>query len=248
MLKVRIIPVLTFDGLSLVKTKQFSNPRTVGNPIQAARVYNIRNVDELVFIDIKATFQNRKINLSLVRKIINECFMPVTIGGGIQTFEDINDLLRIGADKVVIKTKAIKDPKFISDAVSYFGSQCISISVDTIFEQDSYWIYNNEKTSLLLEDFLSIMKTCKVGEFLVNSINKDGMQMGYDNNLYKKVMTFTQTPVVAIGGAGKPSDFNNLVKSGFQGGMAAASIFHFTQFTPMKIKESLIKENVPVRL
>ena len=116
MLKVRIIPILTFDGLSLVKTKQFKNPRIIGNPIQAARVYNSRNVDELVFIDIKATEQNRKINLPLVKKIIDECFMPVTIGGGIRSFEDINDLLGIGADKVLIKSMALQDPKFIINA------------------------------------------------------------------------------------------------------------------------------------
>ena len=117
MLKVRLIPVMTFNGISLVKTKQFANARTVGNPIQVARVFNTRNVDELVFIDIKATEQGRKINLALVKKIIDECFMPVTIGGGIQTFEDINDLLRIGADKVLIKSMALKDPKFIIKVV-----------------------------------------------------------------------------------------------------------------------------------
>ena len=142
MLKVRIIPVLTFNGLSLVKTKKFSFPRIVGNPVQAARVFNSRNVDELIFVDINASNQKRKINKNLVKKVIDECFMPVTIGGGIETFEDINEFLRIGADKVVIKTKAIKDSDFIRQAVSYFGSQCISIAVDAYKENDIYYIKN----------------------------------------------------------------------------------------------------------
>ena len=120
MLKVRIIPILTFNGFGLVKTKTFTNPRMVGNPVQTARVYNSRGVDELVFLDIFATSQKRKINLKLVADVIKECYMPVAIGGGIESIEDINALLKIGADKVVIKTKAITDKKFVSEAVSFF--------------------------------------------------------------------------------------------------------------------------------
>ena len=135
MLKVRVIPILTFNGLSLVKTKQFKLPRIVGNPIQSARVFNSRDVDELVFIDIMASKMKRKINLNLVKNVIKECFMPVTIGGGISSFEDISDLLKIGADKVLIKTKALNDIDFIKNAVNYFGSQCISISVDVLTDK-----------------------------------------------------------------------------------------------------------------
>jgi cyclase len=130
MLKVRIIPILTFNGFGLVKTKKFTNPRMVGNPVQAARVYNSRGVDELVFVDIFASSQNRKVNLKLVADVIKECYMPVAIGGGIETIEDINNLLKIGADKVIIKTKALLDAKFIDEAVAFFGSQCISIAID----------------------------------------------------------------------------------------------------------------------
>ena len=132
MLKTRIIPILTFNGFALVKTKQFNNPRMVGNPVQAARVYNSRGVDELMFIDIFATKQNRKINLKIVKDVIKECFMPVGIGGGITTLEDINDLLQIGADKVVIKNVFFSNPEFIISAANFFGSQCISISIDVI--------------------------------------------------------------------------------------------------------------------
>src|SRR5687767_15081920 len=130
MLKVRVISILTFTGLGLVKTKLFSNPRMVGNPVQSARVYNSSGVDELAFIDIYGTRQKRNFNLHLVRDVIKECFMPVSIGGGIQSIADINDLLRIGADKVIIKSNALTNPQFIKDSVDFFGSQCISISVD----------------------------------------------------------------------------------------------------------------------
>lgn len=119
MLKSRIIPILTFNGFGLVKTKKFSNPRMVGNPVQAARVYNSRGVDELIFLDITATQQKRKINLKLVGDVIKECYMPIGIGGGIETIQDINDLLKIGADKVIIKTKALTDKEFIK-AVAFW--------------------------------------------------------------------------------------------------------------------------------
>lgn len=248
MLKVRLIPVMTFNGISLVKTKQFSNARTVGNPIQVARVYNSRNVDELVFIDIMASEQGRKINLSLVKKIIDECFMPVTIGGGIQSFEDINDLLRIGADKVIIKSKALQEPNFISNAVDYFGSQCISIAVDVVFDAGKYWIYQKTGEKLLMEDFIKKMNECNVGELVVNSVLNDGMMNGYDLGLFKKVNQLTSKPIVALGGAGVPTHFTELVKDNYHGALGAASIYHFTQYTPQEVKVTLNKAQIPVRI
>lgn len=248
MLKVRLIPVMTFNGISLVKTKQFTSARTVGNPIQVARVYNIRNVDELVFIDIKATEQERKINLPLVKKVIDECFMPVSIGGGIKTFKDINDLLRIGADKVIIKSKAIEDSEFILKAVRYFGSQCISIAVDVIFKDGQYLIYQNNKSFLLMKDFIDTMNECKVGELIVNAVHMDGMMNGFDLNLYKKLKPIIKCPTVALGGAGNPFHFIDLIKSNYNGGIASASIYHFTQFTPQDVKRALNNKNIPIRI
>jgi cyclase len=248
MLKVRLIPVMTFNGISLVKTKQFNSSRTVGNPIQAARVYNTRNVDELVFIDIKATEQNRKINLPLVKKVIDECFMPVSIGGGIRSFEDINDLLSIGADKVLIKSMALEDSNFIMEAVQYFGSQCISISVDAILEEGKYWIYNQYQERKLLETFVNKMNQCNVGELIVNAVHNDGMMKGYDTELYKKVTQLTSKPIVALGGAGDPSHFVSLAQTNFNGALAASSIYHFTQYTPSKVKLNLHKAKIPVRI
>lgn len=247
MLKVRIIPVLTFNGVSLVKTKQFSVPRIVGNPIQAARVYNSRNVDELVFIDIYATSQKRKINLPVVKKVIDECFMPVTIGGGVKTLDDINDLLRIGADKVLIKTMAIENKTFIKDAVNYFGSQCISIAVDVIKNYDESIIFPTND-NINLETFIDDMNNCKVGELIVTSVDKDGMMDGYDIELINKVEKMTSIPLVSLGGAGQPSHFEDLADSGYTGALASASIYHFTQYTPQEVKLILKKSNFHVRL
>ena len=248
MLKVRIIPALTFNGLSLVKTKNFSRPRIVGNPIQAARVYNSRNVDELIFVDINATIQKRKINTNLVKKVIDECFMPVTIGGGINTFEDINDLLRIGADKVIIKTKAIKDSEFIESAVKYFGSQCISIAVDVYKENNQFFIKNIFDVKLPLNEFIPEMVNCNVGEFVVNSVDNDGMMDGFNHKLFDTIHKLSGIPTVALGGAGTPKHFEDLYNSGFKGAMAGSSIYHFTQFTPLDVKHHLLKNKVPIRL
>ena len=248
MLKVRLIPVMTFNGVSLVKTKQFDNPRTVGTPIQAARVYNSRNVDELVFVDIMATQQKRNINLPLVKKVIDECFMPVTIGGGIRSFDDINDLLGIGADKVLIKSMALQDSDFIVKAVDYFGSQCISIAVDVIFKEGEYWIHNNNDEKILMKTFVEKMHECNVGEFVVNSVNNDGMMNGFDKAIYQKVTQITSKPIVALGGAGLPSHFTELVQTNYNGALAAASIYHFTQYTPQEIKKTLNKKKIPVRI
>ena len=248
MLKTRLIPVMTFNGISLVKTKQFDSPRIVGNPIQVARVYNSRNVDELVFIDIKATEQGRKINLPLVKKIIDECFMPVTIGGGIQTFEDINDLLGIGADKVLIKSMALQDPDFIANAVDYFGSQCISIAVDVILDDGEYWIQQKNDEKILMEVFINKMDQCNIGEFVVNAVDNDGMMNGYDKELYQKVTQITSKPIVALGGAGTPSHFTDLVHTNYNGALAAASVYHFTQYTPQEVKKTLNDAQIPVRI
>ena len=247
MLKVRIIPVLTFNGFGLVKTKKFSNPRMVGNPVQAARVYNSRGVDELVFLDIFASDHKRKINLKLVGEVIKECYMPVAIGGGIESIEDINNLLKIGADKVVIKTKALTDMDFIKQAVSFFGSQCITISVDAYNENGTYKIYNKMDIDISMETFIRNMEICGVGEFILNSVDNDGMMEGFDINLVNKVMSCTNIPVIAVGGGNKMSHYNKLFSETTIEAVGSASIFHFTQHTPHDIKTELSKTGKHVR-
>ena len=248
MLKKRIIPILTFNGLHLVKTKQFSSPRTVGNPIQAARVFNSRNVDELVFIDINATSQNRKINLNLVRKVIDECYMPITIGGGINSFDDISNLLKIGADKVLIKTKAIEDLSFVRESVNYFGSQCISISVDIIKTNNGKYDLFHPKLKHDLFEFISNMTKVNVGEFVINSVDNDGMMNGYDIDMINIVSKKINIPIILAGGAGALSHFENLYKSNFNDAVGVSSLFYFTQFTPRDVKLKLKEINVPVRI
>ena len=248
MLKVRIIPVLTFNGFALVKTKNFKQPRMLGNPVQSARVFNDRMVDELVFLDIFASKQNRKINLKLVSDVLKECFMPVSVGGGIESIEDINDLLKIGADKVVIKKKALLEKNFIKKAVSFFGSQCISIAVDVVAKDDGYIIYCENKIEIPLENFINDMILCDVGEFVVNSVDRDGMMTGFDINLITKVTGLTNIPIIAVGGAGIMNHFKELFEQTNIKAVGASSIFNFTQYTPMDIKNEINNLGIAVRI
>lgn len=248
MLKLRIIPVLTFNGFGLVKTKQFKNPRMVGNPVQAARVYNSRGVDELAFIDITASKQKRKLNLKLVGDVIKECFMPVTIGGAVSTIDDINNLLKIGADKVVIKLAALTDLEFIKEAVGFFGSQCISIAVDGVKREDEYYIHNDLGIDITVKNFIVRMNDANVGEFIVTSVDNDGMMEGFDPNLMKLVENYTNIPIIGVGGAGKPEHFSDLLSKSTIEAIGASSIYHFTQFTPNDVKLELKVHNKPVRI
>ena len=248
MLKVRIIPVLTFNGFGLVKTKQFGNPRMIGNPLQAARVYNSRGVDELAFIDIYATKQKRKINLKLVSDVIKECYMPVAIGGGIASIEDINDLLKIGADKVIIKSKALTDHEFIRQSVFFFGSQCITVAVDAYKVDGGYKIYNTENIDISLHEFIRQMEDCGVGELVVTSVDYDGMMEGFDVELVKQVSEIATVPIIAVGGGGALEHYRTLFSETSVEAVGSASIFHFTQFTPNDIKLELKAINKPVRI
>ena len=248
MLKVRVIPILTFNGFGLVKTKNFSDPRMVGNPVQAARVYNSRGVDELVFLDIFASEQKRKLNLKLIGDVIKECYMPVAIGGGIETIEDINSLLKIGADKVVIKTKALIDINFIKQAVAFFGSQCITIAVDVGRESNEYKILYKLGIELKLDDFIKQMENCEVGEFVLTSVDRDGLMKGFDIELVDYFMSVTKIPVIAVGGGGEMIHYSELFTKTKVEAVGSASIFHFTQFTPMDIKKELLAHKIPVRI
>lgn len=248
MLKVRVIPFLTFNGLALVKTRKFANPRMLGNPVQTARLYNSRRVDELIFLDITASAQNRKINLKLVKDIIKECYMPVGIGGGIKTLEDINDLLKIGADKVILKTMALENISFIKSAVNYFGSQCISISVDVYKEDNKYLIHNSHGLKKELVTFIDEISDCLVGELVVNSVDNDGMMNGFDIDLFQKVTHVTNLPVIAVGGAGTIDHFVSLFSETNVNAVGASSIFQFTQFTPNDVKLGIQRAGRHVRL
>lgn len=248
MLKTRIIPVLTFNGFALVKTKQFSNPRMVGNPVQAARVYNARGVDELIFIDIFASKQNRKINLRVVKEVLKECFMPVGIGGGISTLDDINDLLQIGADKVVVKKIALIKPDFINSAANFFGSQCISVSIDVIKKNNEYHIFNEYGIEKTMTEYIQIVQDLGAGEIILNSVDNDGMMNGFDYQLFNKASEVSHIPIVYVGGGGNLEHYKNLFENTDCKAIASGSIFHFTQYTPLDIKNTLNGLGKPVRI
>jgi cyclase len=248
MLKIRIIPILTFNGFALVKSKGFTSPRMVGNPVQTARVYNSRGVDELVFLDIFASEQKRKINLKLVADVIKECYMPVAIGGGIKTIEDINSLLKIGADKVVIKSHIIEHPEFIDEASGVFGGQCITIAVDAVKKNNTYFLYNKLNKEILLVDFLKQISNYHFGEIILTSVNNDGMMNGFDIELVKIVESNITVPIVVAGGGGEPKHFVELFSQTKVEAVGAASIFHFTQYTPHDLKLAIGAIGKPVRI
>ena len=248
MLKIRVIPILTFNGFGLVKTKQFANPRMVGNPVQAARVYNSRGVDELVFLDIFATRQKRKLNLAIAREIIKECFMPVGIGGGVDSIEDINNLLKIGADKVIIKNQALINPGFIKEAAHFFGSQCITIAVDAKQTLQGYRIHNDLGLDIPVEDFIHQMEDLGAGELIITSVDSDGMMNGFDIDLVSKTEHLTPLPLIVVGGGGELEHYRKLFSCTGVEAVGSASIFHFTQYTPMDIKRELHLIGKPVRI
>lgn len=249
MLKCRVIPILTFNGVGLVKTKQFANPRTIGNAIQVAKVFNSRNVDELVFLDIFASDINRKMNLAMAKQIINECFMPVALGGGIRTIEDIHNLLSIGADKVILKRKIIENPEFINEAAEIFGNQCITIAIDAFKDEDgNYYLYNRLNRTIPLFEFLKLIKSYPFGEIILNSVNNDGMMNGFDINLIQEVEKIINVPIVAVGGAGEPKHVYELFSKTHIEAVGAASIFHFSQYTPRDLKMAIESAGKPVRI
>jgi cyclase len=248
MLKIRIIPILTFNGFALVKTKQFSNPRMVGNPVQAARVYNSREVDELIFVDIFASKQKRKINLKIVGDVIKECYMPVGIGGGINSLDDINDLLQIGADKVLIKSIALKSPEFIKNASNFFGSQCISVSIDIIKRDNKYIVHNDLDIDICIIEYIKRLQNDGAGEIVLNNVDADGKMNGFDFDLYNVVSDIAKVPIIYVGGGGNLEHYEELFTKTTCNAVGSASIFHFTQHTPLDIKNRLKSIGKPVRI
>ena len=248
MLKTRIIPVVLLNGYAVIKTINFETRRNLGNPITVARVYNSRNVDELILLDIDASRQDRAFDGFTVEEISKECFMPLTIGGGLKSLEDIEKILSKGADKVIINTAALTDPSFVEKACQNFGSQCIVVSIDAQKVNDEYRVFNPKLEEIkLVKDHVREVEDLGAGEIFINSVDTDGMMQGVDASLLAMVNAATTVPVIGCGGIEKPSDGVAMAKAGCSG-IAAASIFHFTGFTPNDIKDALAAENFPVRI
>lgn len=251
MLKTRMIPTVLFKNGIVVKSKKFTEHRNIGSCINVVRVYNAREVDELVFLDITATKEDRKLPIAIVREVLDECFMPLTVGGGVKTVDDINMLLRIGADKVSINSEAVKRPEFISEAAKKFGAQCVVVSIDAKKKDGGYEVFTEGGSKPTGLDPVAWAKKCEelgAGEILINSIDNDGMMDGYDIELTKIVSDAVSIPVIACGGAGSLEDFVKAIKEGHASAVSASSIFLFTQTTPKNVKESMAEAGIDVRL
>lgn len=249
MLKHRIIPCVLLKDWQLVKSIQFGSFRTIGHPTATVRVYNARNVDELIVLDIDASLNNEPINTEIITDMANECFMPLTIGGGIKTIEDVYTVLGAGADKVSINLEAIKRPSFIKEIATIFGSQCVVCSIDIKKVDGTYRVFT-KKEGLLDIDPLELAKEYEAqgaGEILLTSIDREGTTLGYDIELLKLFAKTLHIPIIINGGMGKPEHGVEALQNGADA-LAAAFIFHFTQYTPNMIKEELSRHHYPVRL
>jgi cyclase len=227
----RIIPVLLLQNKGLVKTVKFRDPVYVGDPINAIRIFNEKEVDELIFLDIDASKEGRGPNYDTIKQFASECFMPVSYGGGISSCEEIRKILKLGIEKVCINTSAIKSPTFVKEAVKNFGSSTIVVSIDvkkSVFGK--YEIFTNKKINNSipnLDSHLKQMEQYGVGEILLNSVDKDGMLKGMDIPLTKKISESVTMPVVSCGGAVNLSDFRSAIKDGKASAVAAGSMFVF---------------------
>ncbi len=245
------MPTLLYKDVGLVKGVAFDSWRRVGAAMQAVKVYNMREVDELVFLDITATPDGRQPDFELIDDLADECFMPLTVGGGIRDVEDVRRLLLVGADKVAINTAALERPELIAECANHFGSQCLVVSIDARRESDGrHRVYSHSGSRPTEIDPVSAAKRAEeegAGEILLTSIDRDGTMEGYDIELTKNVCDAVNVPVIASGGAGSPEDMVAALRDGHASAIAAASIFHFTQQTPAEAKAVLRDHDFPMR-
>ena len=230
MIKTRVIPCLLLKNLGLVKTIKFRNPKYVGDPINAVKIFNDKEVDELIFLDIGVTAEGNKPSFELLSRIASESFMPFSYGGGIRTIEDVTQILRMGAEKVVINNYAFENPEFITEVSTKFGSQSVIVSMDTKKDaDDKYEVFvKNGTIATGIEPISYAIKMEKMGagEIFLNSIDNDGVMKGYDTELIRNISNAVGIPVIACGGAGKNSDFGDAVKAGASA-VSAGSFFVF---------------------
>ncbi|TGK09959.1 imidazole glycerol phosphate synthase subunit HisF [Leptospira fletcheri] len=251
MLKVRVIPTLLMKNVGLVKGVRFNSWRRVDTVLPAIKVYNMREVDELIVLDISATREGRDLDYESVSEFSGECFVPLTVGGGIKSVIDIRKALLAGADKVCINSAAYENPKLITEASEKFGSQCIVGSIDFMEESPGHYVcYANSGSKKIDVDPVSWAKELErlgAGELIVTSIDRDGTMTGYDLTILKAISDSVKIPVIASGGAGSYGDMLSAIREGHSSAVAAASIFHFTEQTPLEAKKFLASNGVPVR-
>lgn len=252
MLKVRVMPTLLFKDTGLVKGAGFDSWRRIGTAMQAIKVFNMREVDELVFLDIAATQQGSAPDFATIDELADECFMPMAVGGGIRTIEDVQKLLRVGADKVVVNTAAVESPDLITQIANRYGAQCVVVSIDAkrngAGRYEAYTHSGTRPTGIDPMDLARRVEKLGAGEILITSIERDGTMTGYDLELTRQVSDAVSIPVIASGGAGNYEDMAQVLRSGQVSAVAAASIFQFTQQTPLEAKQYLAGQGFQMRL
>ncbi|MDC1143378.1 imidazole glycerol phosphate synthase subunit HisF [Candidatus Pelagibacter sp.] len=251
MLKNRIIPCLDVKNGRVVKGINFVNLKDAGDPVEQAKIYSDGGADEICFLDITASNENRDTIYDVVERTSKKCFVPLTVGGGVRTVEDINKLLNCGADKVSINTAAVENPKIIEESSKKFGSQCIVVAIDAKKKNDKWEIFthggrNNSGINAL--EFAKKMENSGAGELLVTSMDRDGTQVGYDNELMSNITALVNIPVIASGGVGNLDHLVDGIKLGKASAVLAASIFHYGKHSVKEAKEYLDSKGIPVRI
>lgn len=251
MLAKRIIPCLDVRDGKVVKGVNFEGIKEVGDPVAYAVEYNKQGADEIVFYDITASHEGRGLMLDVVRNTAKQVFVPLTVGGGIKTIDDVRETLRAGADKVSLNSQAVKNPQLIKDSADIFGSQCVCVGIDAKKVSDSKWtVYINGGRIDMQLDLIEWVKTIEqlgAGEICLNSIDTDGVRGGFDIRMLKAVCDSVSIPVIASGGAGKLSDFADAFLQTDCSAALAASLFHFKELTVGDVKKDCQSKGIPVR-
>jgi len=249
--KVRIIPCLDVKNGRVVKGINFVDLVDAGDPVEQAKHYSENGADEICFLDISASLENRDTMVNVVKKTANEVFIPLTVGGGISSIENIQSLLKAGADKVSINSAAINNPNIIKQSSEYFGNQCIVVAVDAKRIDNDWYVFSHggtKNTGIFALDWINKAQELGVGEILLTSMDKDGTKSGFDINLLSEVSKFVTVPVIASGGVGKLEHFYEGVTKGEANALLAASVFHFNEISIKEVKDYLFNKNIEVRL
>jgi len=251
MLKNRIIPCLDVKNGRVVKGINFVDLKDAGDPVEQAKIYSDGGADEICFLDITASNENRDTIYDVVERTSKKCFVPLTVGGGVRGVEDINKLLNCGADKVSINTAAVQNPKMIIESSKKFGSQCIVVAIDAKKNGNKWEVFTHggrNNTSLDAIEFAKKMEENGAGELLVTSMDRDGTQIGYDNDLMFKISSTVNIPVIASGGVGNLDHLVDGIKLGNASAVLAASIFHYGTHSINEAKQYLNSKGIPVRI
>ena len=252
MLKKRIIPCLDVNQGRVVKGINFKNLVDAGNPSEQAKIYSDQGADEITFLDITATSEGRDAMLNVIKKTADECFVPLTVGGGIRSVKDIKNFLLAGADKVSINSSAIANPDLISEGAEKFGKQCIVVAIDAKKNTSDTWdVYTHggrNNTGIDTLNWAGLAESKGAGEILLTSMDKDGTKKGFDLELVKAVSSKVNIPVIASGGVGTLEHLSDGILTGGADAVLAASIFHFGEFSITEVKKHLYSKNIPVRM